>query len=699
MKRSICQGVLVAFCATLLGLFFGPNAGALSVASFTELSDAIANGEAEITIENDLEFSALLTITNDVEIDGNGSTLTRAEGYLGGLFSIPADKSLEIDNLTIDGGAAGWSMDYDNRVYTKPETNTGYIRVPTINGESDIIAFASLVTNSGSFVLKNSTVQNARLRRYASDNKTAVYGSFIRGKGDNTIKNSTIKHTGAYNGGGTLYVTGGTTVIDNCVVDDNISGVGQTGSTHGGFMYIADANLVIKESEFSNNFAQSNGGVGIIYRTNTEIKNSTFDHNMVGNDGSVFSFQSKTDGKSLDIEDSIFENNIGFAVTGQSMGTIWQEVWYGTAETPVVYKNLVFRSNTAVAGAAISDYSSDNTYVTMRNIEVYENSVNAGGVLYAQNGHYSIINLDAHDNEGKRGTGIYSIGSEIVIEDSKIANNTATGSGTAINVAAGSITVRNTEITGNSAGESGGGIYVRGYYDDYNPTLILENTIIKDNSASEAGGGIAVMDHEINFSSVTVDNQSKIYDNNADVAGDDFSYMRENNSENTSSNTITLDNISIAGINGIDGWYYDNEGDRFADTDNPTVFTAYIDNNGNIAFYLKAAGLSTGDYDGNGGDTDAMPVTVKYGQDYIVSDDVPVREGFTFTGWNTRPDGSGIALKAGDSYGGSDGWTLYAQWVANGNPATGDDTPILIALLASSALGVWAVVLNNKRRS
>ena len=67
-------------------------------------------------------------------------------------------------------------------------------------------------------------------------------------------------------------MTGGATVIDNCVVDDNVSGVGQTGSTHGGFMYIADAYLAIKESEFSNNFAQSNGGVGIIYRTNTEIK-------------------------------------------------------------------------------------------------------------------------------------------------------------------------------------------------------------------------------------------------------------------------------------------------------------------------------------------------------------------------------------------------------------------------------------------
>lgn len=241
-------------------------------------------------------------------------------------------------------------------------------------------------------------------------------------------------------------------------------------------------------------------------------------------------------------------------------------------------------------------------------------------------------------------------------------NNSVTDSGGAINVAGGTLTVRNSSITGNSAGQSGGGILVRGYYDDRNPTLILENTLVKDNRAGVTGGGIAVTDHEINFSSVTVDNQSRIYDNSAAEAGDDFSYARDNNSNNETGNTITLDNISLAGINGIDGWYNDNEDDRFRDTDNPTVFTAYVDNNGNVAFYLKAAGLSTGNYDGNGGETGALPVVVKYGDTYTVSDDKPSRDGYTFKSWNTRSDGSGITLVAGDTYDGSDGWTLYAQW-------------------------------------
>ena len=157
-------------------------------------------------------------------------------------------------------------------------------------------------------------------------------------------------------------------------------------------------------------------------------------------------------------------------------------------------------------------------------------------------------------------------------------------------------------------------------------------------------------------------------------------------------------------MNGIDGWYHDGEDDRFKDTDNPTVFTAYIDNDGNIAFYLKAAGISTGDYDGNGGSTDAKPVTVKYGEVYIVDDNIPMRDGYTFINWNTKPDGSGINLNGGDTYDGSDGWTLYAQWKKNEpkiteNPNTGDGIMLVIAIIPILAIsGLVAVKYTARRR-
>ena len=665
-KRTVIfryTGMLSAAIAFFC-MFCTSNASALSVSTFAELSDAVTAGEAEITIENDFEFTSLLTLTQDLKINGQGKTASRGDGYLGGFFSIPADVTLEIDNLVIDGGAPGWSMDYENRVYTNPTDNSGYIRVPTINGVDDIIANASLFVNSGSLTLDNSTVQNARLGQYAANNKTVVRGAVISGKGNNTIKNSVIKHNGAYDNGGALYITGGSTSIENSTVSENASGLGHMLSRSGGVMYMTDANLTITDTEFKDNFAQGNGAIGLIYKSNIHIKDSMFDHNMVGNDGSAFQFQSTVSGKSLSIEDCIFQNNIGFATTNQSMGVIWQTAWQSTADEPVIYRNLIFRGNVARTGGAISDGSSENTYILLENVEVYENE-SAGGILYGQSGNYTLRNVYVHDNSGGNGTGVYSRGSNIVVEDSRIENNNATGSGGGVYVSAGNITIRNSTITGNTSDARGGGIFVRGRYEGDDPSLTIEGTTIKDNSAETTGGGIAVADNENVYSSITVDDQSAIYDNKAAVAADDFSYVRDNNSENTSGNTITLDNISIAGVNGIDGWYHDGEDDRFKDTDNPTVFTAYIDNNGNIAFYLKAAGISTGDYDGNGGSTDAKPVTVKYGEVYVVDDSIPVRDGYTFIEWNTKPDGSGMSLKAGDTYDGSDGWTLYAQWKKN----------------------------------
>lgn len=55
------------------------------------------------------------------------------------------------------------------------------------------------------------------------------------------------------------------------------------------------------------------------------------------------------------------------------------------------------------------------------------------------------------------------------------------------------------------------------------------------------------------------------------------------------------------------------------------------------------------------------------------------REGYTFTGWNTSPDGSGTPYPNGsvinqNDFNGSKTLTLYAQW-ENSNPTTNPDNP------------------------
>lgn len=674
----------------------------VTVSSYEELKEAINDGKTDILINDNITFDSVISVTYNVKITGN-KKISRAVGYKGSLFTITAGASLELIDLTIDGGASNWSMDYENRHYTQAD-NKGYVRVPTIKKAEDIEATASIISNSGSLTVNNITIQDAACN---------VTGCAISGKGNNTINNSVIRHIGSAKSGGAIGVTGGKIVISDSVFNGNISGYGVETSTNGGAMNATGTTSVeITNTKFEENFAQGNGGALFLSKTNIKITNCIFSHNMVGNDGSALDMENNTATSYLAlVEDSIFENNHGFAETGQSMGTIWiGSKWSNTVDEPILFKNLVFRGNIAKTGGALAD-NSKGSYVRFENIEVYDNKISAGGFLYAQTVNYDIDGINIHDNKTVNGSGIYLYGANIKLNNANIANNTSSNSGTGICLIAGKLEISNSKIIGNkSETGKGAGIYVRGNLEDYVPELIVNNTIIKDNEAATAGGGIYVYDNENIFSSITINDSSKIYDNKAGVSGDDFVYFRENNSTNTSNNGVTLDNISIAGINGIDGWYHDNEGDRFLDTNNPTTFGNYTDYTG-AGIFLKAAGISSVDYDLNGGNnTDIVPIEIRYGQDYQVTDEIPQKEGYVFFGWNTKEDGSGISLSAGEKYDGRDGYVLFAQYkiieVINDesrkdsieNPETMDS--IVIVLLAFiMSLAVMYIILLKKKRS
>ena len=69
-------------------------------------------------------------------------------------------------------------------------------------------------------------------------------------------------------------------------------------------------------------------------------------------------------------------------------------------------------------------------------------------------------------------------------------------------------------------------------------------------------------------------------------------------------------------------------------------------------------------YDANGGVKAPDAVTVTSDRTVTVSGKVNMtRKGYTFKGWNTKTDGSGTEVKAGDKL--ESGTTLYAQWEAN----------------------------------
>ena len=52
-----------------------------------------------------------------------------------------------------------------------------------------------------------------------------------------------------------------------------------------------------------------------------------------------------------------------------------------------------------------------------------------------------------------------------------------------------------------------------------------------------------------------------------------------------------------------------------------------------------------------------MPVEIRYGEEFVLINDVPNKSnGDEFIGWNTKEDGTGTWLYAGDKYDGREGF-------------------------------------------
>ncbi len=674
----------------------------IHIDSFSDLTSNINSGENEFILDEDITFNSNISVETNIKINGNNHILNRALDYSGTLFTITETGSLEIDNLVIDGGASGWKMDIENRFYTS-ETRSAYVRFPSLLDDNDITATSTIITNKGNLIINNSTFKNI---------KCTATGCAISGKGNNTINNSNFNHICSSKNGGAMYLTGGETKISGSIYKDNVSGCSVTTSTQGGAIYTTGVSLLeIKENTiFEDNLTQNNAGALYIIKTNTLIENSKFIHNMCGNDGSAITLGSTSAGYSVLIQNVEFESNYGYATRAQSLGTIWLQKWVSDIDHPLIFKNIIFKNNTASTGVGIADNGLDSTYAIIDNVEIYNNNYKNGGAFYFQGTIVNVNNINSHDNkciydeldEGNtcRGAGIFMrSASPVTINNMNVTNN----EGSAVCVLAGKININNSSITNNHGKHSdgGGGIQVRGNEKEYMVDMTINNTIIKNNTSKSYGGGISINDDEDVFSKITIDNQSKIYDNKSEISGDDFAYRRANYTENTTNNTITLDNISVAGITGIDGWYHDNENARYITTTIPSSFNDYVDYTG-TGLFLKAGGLSNLDYDlVEGENDDITPVVIRYGVPYVVTDEEPTKDGYTFVNWNTKPDGTGITLNPGDNYDGSEGYILYAQYKVKNitNPKTYDgiNDSFIILMISTTLLSIIGLFKINKK--
>ncbi|MEC4812706.1 MAG: choice-of-anchor Q domain-containing protein [Scytonema sp. PMC 1069.18] len=260
--------------------------------------------------------------------------------------------------------------------------------------------------------------------------------------------------------------------IAGTVDDKNIAG--------GGAIRIHDfSDLVVENSTFNNNVAERGGAIHVNYGGSLTVSDSIFD----GNDGSIaddgFSGGAiATHGSGgepgfdpgngfLQIEDSQFTNNKGVAG-----GAVYSLLG------PLTIENSVFKDNesTGDGGAIFTDGA---------------NSAPRNG----KGGQIIIRNTVVENNKAKgQGGGLFLWTynpDEVLIEGSRIVDNSTTFGGIyndskagGVRVANGKLTIRNSTIANNTTDKQGGGLWV-----DSPLGVTIDNSTFSGNKAKLDQGG------------------------------------------------------------------------------------------------------------------------------------------------------------------------------------------------------------------
>ena len=303
----------------------------------------------------------------------------------------------------------------------------------------------------------------------------------------------------------------------------------------GGGLFLASATAMVKDSIFSNNFANS---------------------------GSAIAF----DGVNLTVNGSLFTSN-----TGEEYGCIYPRS--GRSQLTVI--NSVFTTNTARTGAAIAAFNinvrlimhiinssfrenkeaistSQAEMITITNSNFLSNFGNEKGGAISDEGtkEYTITGCLFESNMvNTRRNGIggaITMGrTSLVLLNSNFDGNFAAREGGAIHTT-GPLTARWTNFTNNVATNRGGAVNVRSLVG--NTTVILSNCYLSDNRAELAGGGALHVDSD--STAIYIDNSH--FARNTATVGSGGAIHQEGQFTNISLVDSTFDSNSATSCGVVD---------------------------------------------------------------------------------------------------------------------------------------------------
>ncbi|MCC8122710.1 MAG: InlB B-repeat-containing protein, partial [Oscillospiraceae bacterium] len=297
-----------------------------------------------------------------------------------------------------------------------------------------------------------------------------------------------------------------------------------------------------------------------------------------------------------------------------------------------------------ITGGAITGNSTTTQYGA--GIVVLRYPTNPGTVLFeigSPTAGETAAPVISDNHAASTGGGIQIYSATLTMYDGTVSGNTAVSNGGGIVVSVGStLIVHGGSIEGNTSGNNGGGIWVTAS----GTVNIGGTTAIINNVAANEGGGIYTADYS-DYANLTASDYQNITTANTVVfAGNSASAAYAPPAIASSYANIGYASTSIVGSGGY----------------------LHPINNYDINYVFPPSILLYAvSYHANGGVGSYPTEYFVAGTEYTVLSPEQTgisRPGYTFTGWNTQPNGSGTAYRPGDTFVVTEDVNLYAQWEA-----------------------------------
>jgi predicted outer membrane repeat protein len=346
---------------------------------------------------------------------------------------------------------------------------------------------------------------------------TITNGNYDIGGGINcTNSNPKLKHlyitenTASIMGGGIRFSNSSSALIEVSITNNF--------SYNGAGIYCSNSNVNILDLFLSDNIAESDGGGIKFYNSDPILENITITNNYSNNGGGIY-----CDGSSPNLNNALISSNAADYDGGG--------IYCFNSSSPNLNNVTISYNFADYQGGGI--WCGYNSNPNLYNVSLVNNHVHGqGGGLYSIGSNLTLENVIITDNYSTDsffgyGGGIRCLVSNIDLEEVIISGNSAIKGG-GIYSQGSNLNLLNVSVENNTASEKGGGIYCYA-----NSSTSLENVTVTGNYANEIGGGIFCLENSMLY--FNEENRCNIYLNNI-MSGRGFG---------VDINAIDCDNIDV----------------------------------------------------------------------------------------------------------------------------------------------------------